>query len=317
MSSAPDAPTPRRGLGRGLEVLVGGAAGATTFSTCPSAPSTRTPASRGADSSPRQPRGSRRRFVTRVCSSRSSFAPGPPAGTSSSRASAAGAPPAKPVSRHCLLSSARPTTVTRSSSRWSRTSLARTCHRSKRRAPTVLSSTSSSYRSARSPSVSGGRSRRVSNRLRLLELPEEVLWMLARGELTEGHARAVLALPDDEARGPARAPRRAGRTHRQGDRARRARRRCPAPAPRNPRRPGARRAGTRSRRAAHRAPGPRLGRQARAPLRRRDEPRRARRGPRVAVGHPTGRRPNSRIRRWAILDSNQGPPPYQSGALTD
>jgi len=40
----------------------------------------------------------------------------------------------------------------------------------------------------------------VSNRLRLLELPEEVLWMLVRGELTEGHARAVLALPDDEER---------------------------------------------------------------------------------------------------------------------
>lgn len=40
----------------------------------------------------------------------------------------------------------------------------------------------------------------VSNRVRLLELPEDVLWMLARGELTEGHARAVLALPDDESR---------------------------------------------------------------------------------------------------------------------
>ena len=40
----------------------------------------------------------------------------------------------------------------------------------------------------------------VSNRLRLLELPEEVLWMLARGELTEGHARAVLSVPDDAAR---------------------------------------------------------------------------------------------------------------------
>jgi ParB family transcriptional regulator, chromosome partitioning protein len=40
----------------------------------------------------------------------------------------------------------------------------------------------------------------VSNRLRLLELPEEVLWMVARGELTEGHARAVLALPDHEDR---------------------------------------------------------------------------------------------------------------------
>ena len=40
----------------------------------------------------------------------------------------------------------------------------------------------------------------VSNRLRLLDLPEEVLWMLARGDLSEGHARAVLSLPDDEAR---------------------------------------------------------------------------------------------------------------------
>jgi ParB family chromosome partitioning protein len=40
----------------------------------------------------------------------------------------------------------------------------------------------------------------VSNRLRLLELPEEVLWMLARGDLSEGHARAVLSLQDDDAR---------------------------------------------------------------------------------------------------------------------
>jgi ParB family chromosome partitioning protein len=40
----------------------------------------------------------------------------------------------------------------------------------------------------------------VSNRLRLLELPEEVLWMLARGELTEGHAKAILSVPDDEQR---------------------------------------------------------------------------------------------------------------------
>jgi ParB family chromosome partitioning protein len=40
----------------------------------------------------------------------------------------------------------------------------------------------------------------VSNRLRLLELPDEVLWMLARNELSEGHARAILALPDHEER---------------------------------------------------------------------------------------------------------------------
>lgn len=40
----------------------------------------------------------------------------------------------------------------------------------------------------------------VSNRIRLLELPEDVLAMIARGELSEGHARAVLAVPDNEGR---------------------------------------------------------------------------------------------------------------------
>ena len=40
----------------------------------------------------------------------------------------------------------------------------------------------------------------ISNRIRLLELPEDVLWMLARGDLTERHARAVLAVPDHEGR---------------------------------------------------------------------------------------------------------------------
>ena len=32
---------------------------------------------------------------------------------------------------------------------------------------------------------------------------------------------------------------------------------------------------------------------------------------------PPVRFADERLRRWAILDSNQGPPPYQSGALTD
>jgi ParB family chromosome partitioning protein len=40
----------------------------------------------------------------------------------------------------------------------------------------------------------------VSNRLRLLELPDDVLGLVERGELTEGHARAVLAVPDQEGR---------------------------------------------------------------------------------------------------------------------
>jgi ParB family chromosome partitioning protein len=40
----------------------------------------------------------------------------------------------------------------------------------------------------------------VSNRIRLLDLPDDVLGMLERGQLTEGHARAVLAVPDHEGR---------------------------------------------------------------------------------------------------------------------
>jgi ParB family chromosome partitioning protein len=40
----------------------------------------------------------------------------------------------------------------------------------------------------------------VSNRLRLLELPEDVLALVERGQLSEGHARAVLAVPDHEQR---------------------------------------------------------------------------------------------------------------------
>jgi ParB family chromosome partitioning protein len=40
----------------------------------------------------------------------------------------------------------------------------------------------------------------VSNRVRLLELPDDVLAMVARNELSEGHARAVLAVPDQDGR---------------------------------------------------------------------------------------------------------------------
>lgn len=40
----------------------------------------------------------------------------------------------------------------------------------------------------------------VTNTLRLLGLPESVKSSLASGEITEGHARALIALPDDEAR---------------------------------------------------------------------------------------------------------------------
>jgi ParB family chromosome partitioning protein len=40
----------------------------------------------------------------------------------------------------------------------------------------------------------------ISNKLRLLDLPDDVLAMVERAELTEGHARAVLAIPDQAER---------------------------------------------------------------------------------------------------------------------
>jgi len=46
-----------------------------------------------------------------------------------------------------------------------------------------------------------GRSRvAVSNLLRLLDLPDDVQRMIEQGELSEGHGRALLALPDHERR---------------------------------------------------------------------------------------------------------------------
>ena len=78
--------------------------------------------------------------------------------------------------------------------------------RSRRRAPTRCCSTSSGSRSARSRERVGRSKPSVSNRLRLLELPDDVLAMVERGELTEGHARAVLAVPDHDGPPPPGAP---------------------------------------------------------------------------------------------------------------
>ena len=123
----------------------------------------------------------------------------------------------------------------------------------------------------------------VSNRLRLLELPEEVLWMLARGELTEGHARAVLALPDDDAR-----RRLAKRIVRDGMTVRAAEKaaqdggaaRSPAGPTVDPALADAR---TERGRAADRSPGAAQRGQARDPVRRRDTARGARGGARGAL----------------------------------
>ena len=60
----------------------------------------------------------------------------------------------------------------------------------------------------------------VSNRMRLLELPEEVIGLLERGLISEGHARAILAVPGhDERRALARQVVRKGLTVRATERA--------------------------------------------------------------------------------------------------
>ena len=60
----------------------------------------------------------------------------------------------------------------------------------------------------------------VSNRIRLLELPEDVIGLLERGLITEGHARAILAVPGhDQRRALARQVVRKGLTVRATERA--------------------------------------------------------------------------------------------------
>ena len=152
----------------------------------------------------------------------------------------------------------------------------------------------------------------VSNRLRLLELPEEVLWMLARGDLSEGHARAVLSLPDDEGRKRlARRIMKEGMTVRGAERAaqdggarRRPRRAClfdPALA-------------ERATKAAERLTGlPAKVKDRTLQISFEDETRLAELVEALESVSSNGNEPEE----WAILDSNQGPPPYQSGALTD
>jgi ParB family transcriptional regulator, chromosome partitioning protein len=60
----------------------------------------------------------------------------------------------------------------------------------------------------------------ISNRIRLLELPGDVIGLLERGQITEGHARAILAVPGhDDRRALARQVIRKGLTVRATERA--------------------------------------------------------------------------------------------------
>ena len=98
----------------------------------------------------------------------------------------------------------------------------------------------------------------ISNKLRLLELSDDVLAMVERGELSEGHARAVLAVPDHaERRRFARKIVAQGMSVRAAERAARWSGARTKPRTKTPVDPGARRTGQAGPRAAHRARGAR------------------------------------------------------------
>ena len=132
----------------------------------------------------------------------------------------------------------------------------------------------------------------VSNRLRLLELPDDVLGLVERGELTEGHARAVLAVPDhDGRRRLARQIVRRGMSVRAAERAARW-----AGAKTKPRKvpkvdPALAERGAQGRRAFNGLPSAHRVRKARDRLHRRDRAGRARRSART---RRVGRNPNAR-----------------------
>jgi ParB family chromosome partitioning protein len=200
LSSAPETPTPRRGLGRGLEVLVGGASAAAELLHLPV---------EAIHPNPRQPR---RRFE-----------PEATAGLAASLRHQGVLQPVvvRPRSEggYELVVGERRWRAAREAGLDTLPSLVRDVDD---RDTLLLALVENVARENLSPVEEArayaslvdefelslgevaervGRSKpSVSNRLRLLELPEEILWMLARGELTEGHARAVLALPEDDAR---------------------------------------------------------------------------------------------------------------------
>jgi ParB family chromosome partitioning protein len=200
LSSAPESPASRRGLGRGLEVLVGGAGGANELLHLP------------VDTIHPNPRQPRRRFE-----------PEATAGLAASLRHQGVLQPIvvrpRPQGGYELVAGERRWRAAREAGIGVLPALVREVDD---RDTLLLALVENVARENLSPVEEArayaslvdefelslaelaervGRSKpSVSNRIRLLELPGEILWMLARGELTEGHARAVLALPDDDGR---------------------------------------------------------------------------------------------------------------------
>ena len=191
----------RSGLGKGLGALiptevpgpvVGAAGGADRRA------SSRTPASPGSTSTRRPCPRWRRPSRSSACSSPSwsarSAARRRRVRAHRRRAPVAGGPPGRPAD-HPGPGPDRRTRPTASSRRWSRTSTGRTSTSSRRRPPTNSSSRSSATPTSRWPPGSGKSRTAVTNTLRLLQLPAGVQRLLAEGQISAGHARALLGHP--------------------------------------------------------------------------------------------------------------------------
>ena len=135
----------------------------------------RAPADRGAAAGRRQLRARRRRA--------------PPARRADGRARA----DPRDRARHRRLGAARPRPRREHGAR-------RPQRRSRRRARARCSSTISASRRRRSAAASGRSRVAISNLIRLLDLPEEALELIERGDLSEGHGRAILLCKDHATR---------------------------------------------------------------------------------------------------------------------
>jgi ParB family chromosome partitioning protein len=200
LSSAPETPTPRRGLGRGLEVLVGGAAGGNDLLHLP------------VDTIHPNARQPRRRFEPEAAS-----------GLAESVRRQGVIQPLlvrpRGVGGYEIVAGERRWRAAREAGRETVPAVVRTADD---RDTLLLGLVENVAREQLTPIEEArayavlidefslslgevaervGRSKpSVSYRIRLLELPDDVLGMVERGQLTEGHARAVLAVPDHEGR---------------------------------------------------------------------------------------------------------------------
>jgi ParB family chromosome partitioning protein len=110
------------------------------------------------------------------------------------RASGAGAQRSWPAWPACRPSSKKSPLRRCWRSRWSRTSSATTSARSKKRQPSSSSLTSSGLRPDAVAERVGKSRVAIYNTLRLLKLPGQAQAALMQGEISEGHARALLSL---------------------------------------------------------------------------------------------------------------------------